>query len=89
MSKSNLSKTFVHPVAKIHRGDRWSVFRRLKELNISCCCREDGMLWVEIDNGLDAILLRSIVQQFVSNRSELIDWLERCWSSQVLSTSNN
>ncbi len=89
MAKSNFSETFVYPVAKIHRGERWSVFRRLQELNISCCCREDGMLWVEIDNSINAILLRSTIQQFVSNRSELIDWLERCWSTQVLSTSNN
>ena len=89
MSKSPLPQTFVYPVAKIHRGERWSVSRRLQELNISCWCPEDGMLWVEIDNGLEAILLRSIVQQFVSHRSELIDWLERCWSSPVLSTSLN
>ena len=80
---------FVSQVAKLHRSERWIVSRRLQELNIFCWCPEDGTLWVEIDGWIQAILLRSTVQQFASNRSELIDWLERCWSTQVLSTSNN
>lgn len=89
MDKFTRPDAFVNQVAKIHRSDRWSVYRRLQELNISCWCPEDGTLWVEIDCCIDAILLRSTIQHFVSNRSELTDWLERCWSTQVLSKSNN
>ena len=35
-------------IAKIHRSDRWSVHRRLQELNIPCWCPEDGALWVKL-----------------------------------------
>ena len=74
---------FSSKVAKIHRSDRWSIFRRLQELNIPCWCPEDGTLWVEIDHCIHAVLLRSTIQQFVSNREELTDWLERCWSTEL------
>jgi hypothetical protein len=83
------SQALVTRISKINRSDRWSVYRRLQELQISCWCREDGTLWVEINNCINAVLLRSIIQQFVSSRSELTDWLERCWSTNVLSISNN
>jgi hypothetical protein len=89
MYKSTLPDAFVSQVAKINRSDRWSVYRRLQELKIPCWCREDGTLWVEIDHCINAILLRSTIQQFSSTRYELTDWLERCWTTQVLSTSNN
>ena len=89
MYKSTRPDAFVSQVGKIHRSDRWSVHRRLQELHISCWCPEDGTLLVEIDHCINAILLRSTIQQFVSSRQELTDWLERCWSTKVLSTSNN
>ena len=89
MSKFTRPDVFVSQVAKINRSDRWSVYRRLQELNIPCWCPEDGTLWIEIDRCIHAILVRSTIQQFASTRSELTDWLERCWSTQVLSTSNN
>lgn len=89
MYKSTRPDAFVSQVTKVNRSDRWSVYRRLQELKIPCWCPEDGTLWVEIDDCLNAILLRSTIQQFVSNRYELADWLERCWTTQVLSTSNN
>ena len=89
MYKFTRPDAIVSQVAKINRSDRWSVYRRLQELNIPCWCPEDGTLWIEIDRCIHAVLLRSTIQQFVSTRSELTDWLERCWSTQVLSTSNN
>lgn len=75
----------VARVAKINRSDRWTVHRRLQELDIPCWCPEDGALWIEIDSCVNAILLRSTVQQFVNTRSESIDWLERCWSTEFSS----
>lgn len=89
MYKFTRPDAFVTQVAKINRSDRWSVYRRLQELKISCWCPEDGTLWVEIDDCLNAVLLRSTIQRFFSTRSELTDWLERCWSTNVLSISNN
>jgi hypothetical protein len=89
MYKFTSPDAFVTKIAKINRSDRWSVHRRLQELKIPCWCPEDGTLWVQIDYCINAVLLRSIVQQFTSNRAELTDWLERCWSTPVLSTFNN
>ena len=83
MYKHTHPDAFVSQVAKIHRSDRWSVYRRLRELNIPCWCPEDGSLWVEINPCIHGILLRSTVQQFVSTRSELTHWLERCWSTEL------
>ncbi len=89
MYKFTPPDAFVTQVAKINRSDRWSVYRRLQELKITCWCPQDGTLWVQIDDCINAVLLRSTIQQFTSTRSELANWLERCWSTQVLSTSNN
>lgn len=83
MSKFTSPDTFVSQVVKINRSDRWSVYRRLQELNISCWCPPDGTLWIEIEHCIHAILIRSTIQQFVSSRSELTDWLERCWSTEL------
>ena len=83
MDKFTRPDAFVSQVAKINLSDRWSVHRRLQELNISCWCPKDGTLWVEIDNCIDAILLRSTIQHFASTRYELTDWLERCWETEL------
>jgi hypothetical protein len=82
MSKFTYPDTFVSQVVKINRSDRWSVYRRLQELNIPCWCPPDGTLWIEIEHCIHAILIRSTIQQFVSSRLELTDWLERCWSKE-------
>ncbi|MEL6788800.1 MAG: Asr1405/Asl0597 family protein [Cyanobacteria bacterium J06607_15] len=82
MYKSIHTDSFTSQITKIDRCDRWSVHRRLQELNISSWCPADGALWVEIDSCIHAILLRSTIQQFVSTRSESIHWLERCWTTE-------
>lgn len=84
MFRSSNPQALVSEVGKISRSDRWIVYHRLQELTISCWCPADGTLWVEIEHGIDAILLRSIVQQLVASRQELIDWLERCWETKLL-----
>ena len=89
MDKFNSPEALVTKIAKINRSERWSVYRRLQELQITCWCPEDGTLWVEIDDCINAVLLRSTIQRFLSTRSELTHWLERCWSTNVLSISNN
>jgi len=81
-------QALVSEVGKISRSDRWIVHHRLQELTISCWCPADGTLWVEIEHGIDAILLGSIVQQLVASRQELIDWLERCWETKLLRSSH-
>ncbi|MCL6435603.1 MAG: hypothetical protein K6T90_15605 [Leptolyngbyaceae cyanobacterium HOT.MB2.61] len=64
-------------------GDRWCIYHRLQELMIPCACSKDGSLRVEVNHGIAAILLRSTVQQFTASRQELVDWLERCWYTEV------
>lgn len=81
MSTPSLSDTIVSQVSLISRCDRWSVHRRLKELTIPCWCCDDGSLWVEVNHGIQAVLLRSTVYQFIASRYELVDWLERCWQT--------
>lgn len=69
-------------VVTISRCDRWQVYHRLQELMIPCWCPADGSLWVDVNNCIAAVLVRSTVKQFVASRQELVDWLERCWQVQ-------
>jgi hypothetical protein len=68
-------------VANVSRCDRWLIHHRLQELMIPCWCPDDGSLWVEIEHGINAILLRSAVYQAIATREELLDWLQRCWET--------
>ncbi len=73
----------VTQTLQISRVDRWCIYQRLQELKIPCRCLEDGSLQVEVKDGLTVLLVRSVVQQFVSPRWELIFWLERCWHTPL------
>jgi hypothetical protein len=73
----------VAHVVSVPRIDRWRIYYRLQELMIPCWCLEDGSLRVEIHNGMGALLLRSVVQQFVASRQEMVNWLERCWDMET------
>ncbi|WP_341531155.1 Asr1405/Asl0597 family protein [Nostoc sp. UHCC 0302] len=66
-------------VLQIPLCDRWRIYYRLQELMIPCSCPPDGSLRVQVNNLLEAILIRSILMQFLASRHELVDWLERCW----------
>lgn len=75
----SLPDSLVGYVLAIPRSDRWGICHRLQELLIPCQCSADGYLRVEVDSCLSAILVRSVVQQFMAPRQELVDWLESCW----------
>lgn len=66
---------------EIPRCDRWRIHHRLQELNISSSCPADGSLRVEVHNGIEMLLIHSIIQQFTAPRQDLVSWLERCWST--------
>ncbi|MBH8574811.1 hypothetical protein I8752_17640 [Nostocaceae cyanobacterium CENA369] len=66
-------------VLQIPLSDRWLIYHRLQELMISCSCPADGSLRVQVNNLLEAVLIRSTVMQFLASRQELIEWLDRCW----------
>lgn len=76
-------------VVPVHRVDRWSIYRRLKELNIPCACPTDGTLRVEVNHPIALVLVQSAVRQFTAPRGVTVDWLERCWDSQVVCTANH
>lgn len=68
-------------VVSVPRVDRWRIYHRLQELTIPCWCLEDGSLQVDVQHGIGALLLRSVVQQFLASRQEIVNWLERCWEA--------
>jgi hypothetical protein len=67
---------------QVSRIDRWCIHQRLQELTIPCWCLDDGSLQVTVNSALTAMLVRSVVQQFVASRRELVNWLERCWQAE-------
>jgi hypothetical protein len=67
----------------VRRCDRWSIHHRLQELNIPSACPADGTLRVEVNHALALVLLRSTLHQFSLSRQEGVDWLERCWQTEV------
>ncbi|RCJ23612.1 hypothetical protein A6S26_02655 [Nostoc sp. ATCC 43529] len=73
--------TLGEQVLQIPLSDRWRIYHRLQELKIKSSCLPDGSLRVQVNNLLEAILIRSTVMQFLASRHELIEWLERCWQS--------
>lgn len=81
--------SLVVPISSIARSDRWLIHHRLHQLNLTCNCPSDGSLWVEIDNSVEAMLVWSVVQRFLTSRKQQIDWLERCKDSPLLTTNSN
>ncbi|NJL11468.1 MAG: hypothetical protein HC908_18685 [Calothrix sp. SM1_7_51] len=67
-------------VLQIPLSERWLVYHRLQELDITCSRSESGLLRVQVNNSTAAILIRSTLIQIFANRCELVDWLERCWN---------
>ncbi|MDX2239877.1 MAG: hypothetical protein NW224_04255 [Leptolyngbyaceae cyanobacterium bins.302] len=88
MSPSELS-TLTASVSTIARSDRWLVRQRLQELHIPCHCLADGQLSAEIHSPIDILQLRSVIQQATATRSDLIDWLERCWQTPGTAIPNH
>ena len=60
-------------------GDRWQLYRRLTELNIPCKCSTGKPLAVTVDTPTAAIQVWSVARQQLAGRSQLINWLDRCF----------
>ncbi|MBD0385529.1 MAG: hypothetical protein ICV54_03110 [Nostoc sp. C3-bin3] len=73
------NNTLGDQVLQIPLSDRWRIYHRLQELKIKSYCPPDGSLRVQVNNLLEAILIRSTVMQLLASRQELLEWLERCW----------
>ena len=81
MNSPNLNQTTICEIVEINWTDRWFVYKRLQELDISCWCAINQPLQVQINTLQDAIQLFSVVRQFTRPRQVLIDSLESCWHS--------
>lgn len=68
---------------KIARCDRRQIAQRLKELDLTCLCLDDGSLQVDISHPLAALQLWSVLQQFTASRSDLVHRLTRCWQQAL------
>jgi hypothetical protein len=79
---SNIILANSHLVS-VPRIERWQIYHRLQDLKIPCWCLADGTLRVEVQTSISALLLRSVVQQFVASRQEMVNWLERCWEGEM------
>ncbi len=77
---ANVSTTYLVEIPLI---DRWRVYYRLQELMIPCWCLSDGTLRVAVENAIAAVLLRSVVQQFLASRQDLVKWLDHCWQTEL------
>lgn len=84
MNPSQLESLTVQ-VPTVSRCDRWQAHQRLQSLSIPCHCSADGHLTVEVNTPVAVLQLRSVVQQLTAPRTELIDWLERCWETALSS----
>jgi hypothetical protein len=69
-------------IFEIQCADRWQIYRRLQELEITCHCASYNPLKVEITGAIAASQIWSVTRQFTASRQELIDWIEDCWNSE-------
>jgi hypothetical protein len=65
-------------------GDRWQIYHRLQELKIPCQCSTGKPLTVAVDTPTAAIQVWSVARQSSIERSQLVDWLARCFTLQVV-----
>lgn len=79
-----ISNAVICRVVNISSPTGKLIYERLQELMVPCWSTKDGSVWVEVDNGTTAMLVRSTVQQFVASRQDLVNWLERCWKSNEI-----
>ena len=64
-------------------GDRWQIHRRLQELKIPCKCSTGQLLIVTVDTPTAAIQVWSVARQPLVRRSQLVNWLDRCFALDI------
>jgi hypothetical protein len=65
-------------------GDRWQIYHRLQELEISCNCSTGKPLTVAVDTPTAVIQVWSVARQLSVDRHQLVDWLDRCFTLQAV-----
>ena len=81
-AENNGSEVQKLSILSVKWAYRWSVFRRLKELNIDCQCSTNEPLLVHLDSLTTLMQVRSVLSQFSASRQDLIDQLDRSWQAK-------
>lgn len=77
-SNSYNSQIGIQHIIDVNYIDRWQVYHRLNELDISCHCQSNQPLQVEITNPQIALQVWSVVRQVKASRQDLICHLKNC-----------
>lgn len=80
----------VATVTKLDSVDRWTVYRRLQELGMTCRYGRDAQptpcqnrpMTVSVHTPTEALLVWSVVQTVTASRLQLADHLDRCWQQR-------
>ncbi len=80
MHLSHTSLKPEHQIIRVPSCERWRIQRRLRELSVNAWCSTDGYLRVEVKDYVESAQVWSVVQQFIAPRTDLVGWLEQCWS---------
>ena len=67
-------------VLSVKWSSRWEIFRRLKALQINCQCRTNEPLLIDLHSPTTLVQIWSVIRQSSATRTQLIDWLDNCWS---------
>ncbi|MEM8721056.1 MAG: Asr1405/Asl0597 family protein [Cyanobacteria bacterium P01_G01_bin.39] len=70
-------------IIEIDRTESWFAYRRFQDLAIASSISTGQPLRVEISDPQTAVQVWSVIKQVTGSRSELIDWLENCWSMPI------
>lgn len=77
--ESSEYKTDLAQVVEVNGTERWSVFQRLRELEIPCWCEPNQPLRVYLSDTHATVQFWSVSRQLNAKRQELVQWLEQCW----------
>ncbi len=69
-------------------GDRWQIHRRLQELKIPCKCSTGQLLVVTVDTPTAAIQVWSVTRTQSIGRSQLVNWLDRCFTLRAVGVAS-
>ncbi|MGB3137868.1 MAG: Asr1405/Asl0597 family protein [Nodosilinea sp.] len=69
-------------IIELDRVNRWNVYRRLQELDLTCSCGCDRPLTVAVCTPAAALQVWSVVQSSTAAKQDLVDHLESCWQQR-------
>jgi hypothetical protein len=80
------SQSFAAAAIEIHTDRRWSMYNRLRELDIPCECKAYQPLRVQLNCASTAIQFWQVFHHVHSSRQDAVGWLEHCWQKPAQPT---